>query len=183
MIKPMTAKPEIELELTYLAKQIPAEIKGINPQSMVDIYVPEDLSVYHPSLRIRKRGDKLEITKKQPLKEDDASVQAEQTISLNEEEFAALESASQRKVVKDRYLVKVGGRTAEVDVFKEALEGLILIDFEFDSQDNKESFSPPSCCLVDVTQEQFIAGGLLAGKSYADIKPQLESLGYKALTL
>ena len=36
--------------------------------------------------------------------------------------------------------------------------------------EEKANFSPPDCCLADVTQEQFIAGGQLAGSTYAKIK-------------
>jgi len=145
----------------------------------MDVYVPQ--SADHPNLRIRQRGEIYEITRKVP-NSDDASTQTEQTIALNSEEFKALTKASQKKVVKDRYKVMIDGREAEVDVFKDKLEGLVLIDFEFNSEAEKDAFVAPDCCLADVTQERFLAGGMLAGKSYSDIEKDVRRFNYKELT-
>ena len=70
---------------------------------------------------------------------------------------------------------------AEDDVFVENLAGLVLIDFEFDSIDEKSNFRMPSMALADVTQEDCIAGGLLAGKKYSDIAPELNRFEYKRI--
>ena len=61
------------------------------------------------------------------------------------------------------------------------MAGLVLIDFEFDSIDEKSNFRMPSMALADVTQEDFIAGGLLAGKKYSDIAPELNRFEYKRI--
>ena len=39
----------------------------------------------------------------------------------------------------------------------------------------------PDFCLADVTQEVFIAGGMLCGKKYESIRVPLEHLGYKKI--
>ena len=83
--------------------------------------------------------------------------------------------------VKDRYNVVIEGFPAEVDVFQEELEGLVLIDFEFDTVEDQKKFVVPAICLADVTQEEFLAGGILSGKKYADIAQQLERLHYRAI--
>ena len=70
----------IELELTYLAKYLPRDLDRTKFKEIVDIYVPNGSD--HLTLRIRKNGDKYEITKKEPLKGKDSSIQLEQTISL-----------------------------------------------------------------------------------------------------
>lgn len=71
---------------------------------------------------------------------------------------------------------------AEVDVFGEQLAGLVLIEFEFADEAAKDAFRPPACALADVTQEDFIAGGRLAGKTYLYIAPDLARFGYQKLT-
>lgn len=171
---------EIELELTYLAKSLPKEIEGQIPDQITDTMFPET-DVRHPKLRLRKRGQKYEITKKLPVTEGDASVHLETTIPLTEKEYESLSQASSRRVVKDRYKVTVNGYQAEVDVFQEKLKGLVLIDFEFKTPEEKDSFEAPSVCLAEVTQEEFIAGGMLAGKSYKDIETDLKRFRYKKL--
>lgn len=171
---------EIELELTYLASQLPQEISNVNPKRLIDIYVPE-LGVDHARLRLRQKGDSYEITKKIPIVEGDASAHNEMTIPLDNLEFNALSTASNKRIIKDRYNVVIDGYPAEVDVFREELSGLVLIDFEFSSEEEKNNFQKPTVCLADVTQENFIAGGLLAGKTYEDISAELLRFNYKAI--
>lgn len=169
----------IEIELTYLAGELPAEISTVEPEEMEDIYIPEASS--DPHLRLRRRGLNYEITKKKPLAENDSSCQTEQTITLEADEFSALSLTSTKRVQKKRYRVVLAGKAAEVDVFSGSLEGLVLIDFEFDTIDEKNKFLPPKCCLADVTQERFVAGGRLAGKAYTDIKTDLKRFNYHAI--
>jgi CYTH domain-containing protein len=171
-----TMNQELELELTYLAKERPKEIEGATPTRIMDVYIPD--SPEHSRLRLRQKGDRYEMTKKMPVREGDASEQIEMTIPLDEEEFLTLAQSSQKRVAKDRYTVDIDGRSAEVDVFVGDLSGLILIDFEFSSPEEKTTFTPPSVVLSDVTQEDFIAGGLLAGRAYDDITNELDRFGY-----
>lgn len=176
----MTPNQELELEYTFLASELPIEIEGIAPKRLVDIYIP-DSATEHPRLRLRQKGTAYELTKKIPVNEGDASAQIETTIQLDAPEFEAISQVSQKRVVKDRYVVNINGFPAEVDVFLEKLEGLVLIDFEFSSEAERAEFVKPEVCLADVTQEDCIAGGLLAGKAYADIADELERFNYKAL--
>jgi CYTH domain-containing protein len=169
----------IELERTFLAKAIPQELRSSLPERVVDVYMPDDLNT-HPQLRVRRRGQKYEITKKTPI-EGDVSHMLEQTIPLGSAEFASLITGHSRLVEKDRYKVYINTFEAEVDVFSGPLEGLVLIDFEFPSKEAKDAFVPPAVCLAEVTQEDFIAGGLLAGRAYADIAKDLARFNYQPL--
>ena len=70
---------------------------------------------------------------------------------------------------------------AEVDILVDRLKGLVLMDFEFNTVEEKSAFKMPGVALVDVTQEDFIAGGLLAGKTYNDIVLELKRFNYKQI--
>ena len=59
--------------------------------------------------------------------------------------------------------------------------GLVLVDFEFTNEEEKQAFIMPDFCLADVTTEEFIAGGMLCGKSYGDIEKSLFGFGYRGL--
>lgn len=144
---------------------------------MIDIYVPS--SSAHPNLRIRKNGDKYEITRKIPVSEGDASKQTEDTILLSKEEFEELSLAEGKRVIKNRFLYPYKEKTIEVDVFQGPLSGLVLMDMEFETEKEKEGFIMPEFCLAEVTQEKFVAGGMLCGKSYQDIENELEKFNYK----
>lgn len=171
----------IELERTFLAKQIPDGLKECKSKEIRDIYIPK-LVEKHAPIRIRKNGDTYEITKKSLVIAGDHSQLLEQNIKLSREEFLMLEKEiSGRRIVKTRYYYPVNGTIAKVDVFREALTGLVLIDFEFKTNEEKKLFKMPFFCLADVTQEDFIAGGILCGKKYADLEKDLERFGYKRL--
>ncbi|MBW2964595.1 hypothetical protein KY363_03990 [Candidatus Woesearchaeota archaeon] len=171
----------IELELTYLAKSLPEGLAKCRHKEIIDIYIPTN-SV-HPTLRIRKSGDKYEITKKEPV-EDDPSHQNEETTTLTADEFDELnKNIEGKRTHKLRYYYPFQGKTAEIDVFQGKLKGLVVIDFEFETMEEKDSFTMPDFCLADVTPEEFIAGGMVCGKAYDDLQKDLDRYGYKKLFL
>lgn len=158
-------------------KNIPVDLKTLKSMEVFDIYIPK--STLHSHLRIRKKGDKFEITKKYPVKDGDSSRLSEETIPLTKEEFEEFSQLEGRRVRKIRHYFKVGADMAEIDVFQDDLKGLILIDFEFKTVEAKNDFVMPDFCLADVTQEKFTAGGILAGKKYSDIEKELRKYNYK----
>lgn len=169
----------VELELTFLVKSLPQDFRSLENKEVYDIYIPS--TVVHPVLRIRKNGNSYEITKKQPIDDGDRSEQTEQTIPLTEAEFVELSQLPGKRVRKIRYYLPWQGQMAELDVFQDDLQGLVLIDFEFKTPEEKQSFVMPDFCLADVTQDNLVAGGTLAGKRYADIKEGLEAYHYSPL--
>lgn len=171
---------EIELERTFLLKKIPENLKDSRSVEVFDIYIPQ--SAEHPVLRIRKRGDIFEMTKKSPV-ENDSSEQGEQTIPLSEKEFSDLSTLGGKRLRKIRYFYPVNNRIAEIDFYLDDLEGLATADFEFDSTEEKANFVMPNFCLVDVTHEKGAAGGILAGKKYSDIQSILDKYNYQRIEL
>ena len=167
----------IELEKTYLVKELP-DLTNCEYKDMLDIYIPK--AAGHPVLRIRKNGDKYEMTKKQPV-QGDPSKQLEQTIPLTKIEFDELAQLEGKRTHKKRYYFEYGGRMAEVDVFLDALEGLVVVDFEFEKEEEKDAFKMPPFCLVDITPEEFIAGGMVCGKSYSELEADLARFNYKKI--
>lgn len=165
---------QVEHELTFLATDLPPELTASTPERIVDVYVPSD-PAQHPRLRLRRRGERFELTKKLPVRAGDASAHRELTIPLTAEEFEEL-AVGDRRVEKVRHQAEVQGHRVEVDVFTGALAGLVLIDVEFGSRAELLGYAPPDFFGPDVTQEDLIAGGLLAGRRFADIAPDLEQL-------
>lgn len=170
---------ELELEKTYLLKEIPKGLFDCKFKEILDIYIPE--SDRHPVLRIRQKGDKFEMTKKFAVDGEDASAHNEHTISLSKEEFAGLQSTPGKRLHKYRYYYDHRGHQAEIDIFKDDLSGLVLADFEFTSKADFDAFKMPDFCLAEITLDENIAGGILAGKKYADIEPILNKYNYKKL--
>lgn len=63
---------DLEIEKTCLLVHLPKELANLEPVELIDIYIPE--SSFHPKLRLRKRGNMYEITKKKLKSESDVSV-------------------------------------------------------------------------------------------------------------
>ena len=170
-----------EIEKTYLAKYIPEQVLKITPKKVLDIYFPS--TAVHPKLRLRQKGDKYEITKKQLLNQGDASEAEESTIILNQPEFQELSQLSGKKVEKNRYEYSLNGFIFEFDVFQGDLAGLVVVEVEFISTEQKNNFMPPDFCFADVTQDEFVACGMLAGKKYSDIEDKLTKYDYQPIYL
>lgn len=171
---------EIELEKTYLAKDFPVGLRSAKSIVIKDVYIPEE-SADHLYLRVRQKGNVYEITKKVPLEKGDASGHYEHTIPLSREEYEAMVRVSHKDFMKTRYFMKINGADAEVDVYGEKLAGLVVIDFEFANKKAMDTFIAPEVCLAEVTQDDVVAGGYLAGKSYDDIAHLLKRYNYKKL--
>lgn len=170
---------EIELERTFLLKYKPEGLEKCKSKEISDIYFPQ--SAEHPILRLRKRGDDFEITKKSPIKGNDSSEQSEYTIILSEEEFKEFSKLEGKKLRKIRHYYPFRDRTAEIDIYLDKLQGLCVVDFEFKTNEDKDAFLMPEFCLCDITQEKTFAAGLLAGKDYKDIELFLDRFNYKKI--
>lgn len=172
---------EVERELTFLAKYLPEDLTNFQSEIIEDTYIPEYAD--HAVLRLRRKGDKYEITKKEPVEGKDSSRQQEYTIQLSPQEYEVLAASFAKSFKKRRFYYKVDGYDAEVDVYMDKLVGLVAVDFEFDNDEAMSGFTVPEMCLVDVTQDAWVAGGKISGKSYSDIKHVLDKYGYKPLKL
>ena len=89
---------EIELEKTYLLKYLPEDIKDKQSIEIFDIYIPK--SADHSILRIRRRGEVCEITKKQPIHGNDSSEQEENTIIYHKRNFWHLRMLMVRNYIR-----------------------------------------------------------------------------------
>lgn len=171
---------EEEYERTFLARYLPNDISSSQVIDLRDIYVPQDSA--HPTLRIRKNGNKTVITKKTKINTGNASEFLEDTISLSDDEYNALSGIPGKDFSKKRHVYEYAvGKTCEIDVYQERLNGLVVIDFECATIEEKDNLVIPDFCLVEVTEQEFLAGGKLCGKSYEELRPQLESLGYRRI--
>lgn len=171
-----------EFELTYLVKNLPGNFSAqTKSKEILDIYLPATSE--HSTLRVRKLGDRYEITKKEPVSGTDSSHQNENTIPLTKDEFEELSVLQGKRIRKIRYYHDEDGTSFEIDVFQDNLFGLVLVDVEFSSNEEKAMFTPPEWFGADVTQEKFVAGGVLCGKSLKDIQGHLDKFHYKPVVI
>jgi CYTH domain-containing protein len=174
---------KLEREYRFLINRLPADIDKFPSKIIEDTYIP--VSAKHPVTRIRRNGDKLVITKKYPADSNDylsgdSSRMIEQTIELNPEEYSVLKQIPGKSFKKRRFAYQIDGCRADLDIYLDKLAGLVVIDFEFDTEGAMKSFKKPTFAGADVTQDSLTAGGMLCGKSYNDISKELKiKYGYE----
>ncbi len=169
----------IELERTFLVRSLPRGWRRLPGLEIYDRYFP--VSSIHPDIRLRQKGQELTLTKKHPIRPGDASRQEEQTISLSSADFQVFKKIPALILSKTRHRYRWRGHTIEFDVFRGPLAGLVLADVEFATRRKLRDFIPPDFFLADVTQEEIIAGGKLAGKKYRDLKKFLRKYNYRRI--
>jgi CYTH domain-containing protein len=132
-----------EIEKKYLLKALPKEL----PTSFIDL---QDTYLESSSLRLRiVRSETGEIisrnlTKKEKVPDRDQSISIMTTIYLDQNELDILGRLIGAVIEKRRYFTETGDRRVSIDVFKRALEGLILAEVEFKDEQSRDAFVPPS---------------------------------------
>ena len=145
----------VERERTFLVHRVP-ELGGPG-SSIRQGYLALDGKV---QVRIREvDGSRRTLT----VKGGDGAVRTELEWKIGPERFDALWPFTRgRRLEKLRHRVPISGHTAEVDVFAGDLEGLILVEVEFDSDEEMSAFAIPDWFGPEVTDDRRYANAALA---------------------
>ncbi len=110
-------------------------------------------------VRLRRIGDETLLT----IKSAPGLVRVEEEMPIEDRRFDALWPLTEgRRVVKTRHLVPLDGLTVEVDVYDEALSGLLTAEIEFASVEDSRDFSAPAWLGEEVTGDDRYANRSLA---------------------
>jgi adenylate cyclase len=111
-------------------------------------------------VRIRRMGADLTLT----VKAGSGLVRAEEALALEPGDFDALWPLTLgRRVVKTRYMVPLDdGLTVEVDIYEEALAGLLIAEVEFPDEPASRAFAAPDWLGREVTGDARYANRALA---------------------
>jgi adenylate cyclase len=99
-------------------------------------------------VRLRRRGEDLVLTAKRGsgLSRDEAEVE------LDRERFEELWPLTEgRRLHKRRHVIPHGDLEIELDVYEGDLEGLVVAEIEFASEEGAGAFEPPEWLGEDVT--------------------------------
>jgi CYTH domain-containing protein len=112
-------------------------------------------------IRIRRDNDKYELT----YKSKGLMAREEYNLPLTREAYEHLLTKIDGYMIrKKRYMIPLKcGLTAELDVFEEQLAPLLLVEVEFQSEEDALSFVPPSWFGEDVTFSGEYHNSRLAG--------------------
>lgn len=162
-----------EFERRFLLTDRPAD--ATNPRRIVDRYIDGtrlrlrtvDEDGAEP---VRKLGHKRRVAV------DDPTAVMNTSLYLDDGEFAVLAALPGRRLAKTRWAVDLDGRTGAVDVFEEALQGLILLEVDLGRAAELDRFVAPPWVGPEVTRVEAFTGGSLAGRSYDDLAPVMASV-------
>jgi CYTH domain-containing protein len=163
----------IEIERRYLLRKLPADLKDRLPANVIT-----DLYINGTRLRLRKMQPPtgpavLKLGQKFRGPDQPATETTITNMVLTDAEYALLKRLGGREIVKERHVLPHVGRRWGVDVFRGALEGLILAEVECETREELATIAKPPFALVEVTEDPFFTGGNLAGVSAGDLKRKL----------
>ncbi|MCA1690626.1 MAG: adenylate cyclase, partial [Actinobacteria bacterium] len=100
-------------------------------------------------------------------------VRVEEEFEIDERRFASLWPLSEgRRVSKTRHLIPGdGGLTIELDVYTGALEGLVVVEVEFESEAQSDDFEAPEWFGPEITDDLRYANRALAVDGAPDQAP------------
>ena len=136
----------MEIERKFLIKELPSDLDSYPHSTLEQGYLCTT-----PVIRIRKDGEKYELT----YKSSGLMMREEYNLPLTRESYEHLLSKADGIILtKKRYMIPVPGNehlTIELDVFEGHYNGLILAEVEFSTEEEAKAFNPPSWFGEDVT--------------------------------
>ncbi|HEX6256590.1 MAG TPA: CYTH domain-containing protein [Euzebyales bacterium] len=146
-----------EIERKFLLDALPEITAAAEPTHIDQGYlaVTDDLEV-----RVRARGGDHLLT----VKGGRGEVRREVTIELSEEQFDQLwELTDGRRIRKQRWVLPTDdGVEIEVDRFADHLDGLLIAEVEFASEDDGRAFTPPDWFGREITDDDRYRNAALA---------------------
>jgi adenylate cyclase len=99
-------------------------------------------------VRVRRKGDRLLLTAKRGA----GLSRQEAEVELDHQSFDELWSLTEgRRLQKRRHVIPHGDLRIEVDVYGGDLQGLVVAEIEFPSEDEAKAFDPPDWLGEEVT--------------------------------
>lgn len=134
----------MEIERKYLVKEIPTDLERYESKKIAQGYLCTE-----PVVRIRRSNDDYYMT----YKGDGLMVREEYNLPLTKDAYEHLRPKIDGLLIaKTRYLIPLDGKlTAELDIFEEDLDGLVIVEVEFDSVEEANAFNAPDWFGEDVT--------------------------------
>ena len=136
----------MEIERKFLVKELPADLEQFQCRQIEQAYLNTK-----PVVRIRRSDTEYYLT----YKGSGMMAREEYNLPLNEKSYYHLrEKADGNIITKTRFLIPLeDGHTAELDIFEGKFAGMLLVEVEFSSIEDANSFVPPKWFGKDVTND------------------------------
>jgi len=138
-----------EIERKFLVKSLPENLEQYPHTDIVQGYlvITEDGT----EVRLRQKGNKYFQT----VKSGSGETRFESEIEITKEQFDLLwEATKGKRVEKTRYEIPYKSGTIELDVYHGDLDGLLLAEIEFSSEEESNKFTAPKWLSEEVTDDK-----------------------------
>jgi CYTH domain-containing protein len=134
----------MEVERKFLVGE-PPDLEGTEADEIEQGYLAIGAD---GEVRVRRRGEALVLT----AKRGSGLSRQEAEIELDRDRFDQLWPLTEgRRLHKRRHVVPLGNLRVEVDVYEGDLEGLVVAEIEFPSEEQANGFHPPDWLGDEVT--------------------------------
>ena len=155
----------MEIERKFTVKNLPEHLEQYEKKEIEQAYLNGD----NPTIRIRKSNEEYYLTYKsrEGVLMDEASTalsREEVELPLTKESYEHLREKADGQVIrKTRYLIPIeNGRKIELDLFHGYLQGLILAEVEFESEEEAAAYQMPVWMEEDVTFDCHFRNAVMA---------------------
>lgn len=137
----------MEIEKKFIPKELPENLESFKHHKIEQAYLNTA-----PVVRIRKQDDDYFLT----YKGSGMMAREEYNLYLNKESYEHLLTKADGNVItKTRFLIPIHDNlTAELDIFEGKFAGMLLVEVEFASVEQANSFVPPEWFGDDVTNDR-----------------------------
>ncbi len=138
-----------EIERKFLVKELPAEIDRYPHSEIMQGYlVITDNDI---EIRIRKKGALFTET----VKAGSGLVRQESEKEITEKQFYEHWPLTEgKRVQKTRYEIEHGGKLIELDIYSGELEGLVVAEVEFETEEESGRFIAPDWFGEEITSDE-----------------------------
>lgn len=138
----------MEIERKFLLDNLPLNIDKFKKNELVQTYIS-----FEPEIRVRKANDKYILTKKVGA----GMVREELEFEIENNLYTFLINNSEDKTIKKtRYFIPLSAKTtAEIDIYHDNLDGLKIVEVEFENEEEAMNFEVPKWFGKEVTNDEF----------------------------
>lgn len=135
-----------EIERKFLVRELPQNLESYPQHEIKQGYI--QIADDGTEERVRKKGSRFFHT----VKSGSGLKREESEKEISEEEFNMLWPKTQgRRILKTRYDIEHESLLIELDIFSGDLQGLIVAEVEFKSEEESSNFEPPQWFSQELT--------------------------------
>jgi len=176
-----------ELRRVFLMQDLPEPLTRASEHLQIfDNYI-DDTRLRLRTIRVPQTKQWFWLLQQQnQIQSNDLSGWLVSEIYLNEAEHQLFEHFEGREVRKNervetnelrfnRYPFEVNGKSVTIDVFLNPLWGLSLVKVLFQTEEEMKRFTAPDFVIAEVTQNGSFLGRNLVGKTFAEIRQEMDN--------